>query len=70
MLAGDRDGAAAALSDELDRRDGAIATTPAGLDDRLAALEAAGVNTLVAVPLRATGRRLVRALAAAEALGG
>jgi alkanesulfonate monooxygenase SsuD/methylene tetrahydromethanopterin reductase-like flavin-dependent oxidoreductase (luciferase family) len=49
MLAGDRMGAAAAVTPEL--IDAAcIATTPAGLDDQLAAYEAAGVTTLVAVP--------------------
>ncbi len=49
FLAGDRMGAAAAVSPEL--IDAAcIATTPGGLDDRLAAYEAAGVDTLVAVP--------------------
>ena len=49
MLAGDRVGAAAAVTPEL--IDAAcIATTPAGLDDKLAAYEAAGVTTLVAVP--------------------
>jgi F420-dependent oxidoreductase-like protein len=62
-LAGDRAGAAAAVTPEL--IDAAcIATTPAGLDDRLAAYEAAGTTTLVAVP---GGDRTatVRALAAA-----
>ena len=49
FLEGDRMGAAAAVTPEL--IDAAcIATTPAGLDDKLAAYEAAGVNTLVAVP--------------------
>src|SRR4051794_21180750 len=52
MLSGHRDAAAAALSDELvDAM--SLATTPAGLDDRLAALEACGVDTVVAVPLSA-----------------
>jgi F420-dependent oxidoreductase-like protein len=63
MLAGDRMGAAAAITPEL--IDAAcIATTPGGLDDRLAAYEAAGATTLVAVP---GGDKLavVRALAAA-----
>jgi F420-dependent oxidoreductase-like protein len=63
FLAGDRDAAAAALSDELiDAM--AIATTPAGLDAKLAAFEAAGADTLVVVPC---GDRpaLVRTLAAA-----
>ena len=49
FLAGDRMGAAAAVTPEL--IDAAcIATTPAGLDEKLAAYEAAGVTTLVAVP--------------------
>ncbi len=49
FLAGDRMGAAAAVTPEL--IDAAcIATTPAGLDEKLAAYEAAGVDTLVAVP--------------------
>jgi len=65
-LEGSRDGAAGALSNELiDAM--AIATTPAGLDGRLAAFEAAGADTLVVVPL---GERpaLVRTLA--EAMRG
>jgi F420-dependent oxidoreductase-like protein len=49
MLAGDRVGAAAAVTPELIDAS-SIATTPAGLDDKLAAYEAAGVTTLVAVP--------------------
>jgi F420-dependent oxidoreductase-like protein len=63
MLAGDRAGAAAALTPELIDRT-ALCTTPAGLDDRLAAYERAGATTLVAVPC---GDRpaVVRALAAA-----
>jgi len=64
-LAGDRMGAATALTPEL--IDAAcLATTPAGLDDRLTAYEAAGVDTLVAVP---GGDRAacVRALAHATA---
>jgi len=48
-LAGDRAGAAMAISDELIDCS-CIATTPGGLDDRLAAYEAAGATTLVAVP--------------------
>jgi F420-dependent oxidoreductase-like protein len=49
MLAGDRAGSAAAVTPEL--IDAAcIATTPDGLDDKLAAYEAAGVDTIVAVP--------------------
>ncbi len=47
--AGDRVGSATALTDELIDA-GTIATTPAGLDARLAEYEAAGVDTLVAVP--------------------
>ncbi|MFL5821009.1 MAG: LLM class F420-dependent oxidoreductase [Solirubrobacteraceae bacterium] len=63
MLAGDRVGGAAALTPEL--IDAAcIATTPGGLDDRLAAYQDAGASTLVAVP---SGDRpaVVRTLAAA-----
>src|SRR3954471_22779590 len=49
FLEGSRDSAAAAVSVELiDAM--AIATTPAGLDDRLAAFERAGADTLVVVP--------------------
>ena len=63
-LAGDRDAAAAALTSELIDAT-AVATTPAGLDDRLAAFERAGVDTLVAVPCGADRPAVVRALAAA-----
>jgi len=49
MLAGDRVGAAQAVTPELIDAS-CIATTPAGLDDKLAAYEAAGVDTIVAVP--------------------
>jgi F420-dependent oxidoreductase-like protein len=49
MLDGDRTGAAAAVTPELIDAS-CIATTPAGLDDKLAAYEAAGVDTIVAVP--------------------
>src|SRR4051812_22475238 len=67
MLSGHREAAAAALSDELvDAM--AVATTPGGLDGRLAALEACGVDTVVAVPLSSDRPRLVRLLA--EAVGG
>jgi alkanesulfonate monooxygenase SsuD/methylene tetrahydromethanopterin reductase-like flavin-dependent oxidoreductase (luciferase family) len=67
MLSGHREAAAAALTDELvDAM--ALATTPGGLDDRLAALEACGVDTLVAVPLSSDRPALVRTLA--EAFGG
>lgn len=64
MLAGDRGGAAAAVSDALVDA-GAIATTPVGLDDRLTAYEAAGVTTLLAVPCGDDRSAVVRALAAA-----
>ena len=63
-LAGDRAGAAAAVTDGLVDA-GAIATTPAGLDERLAAYERAGVTTLVGVPCGADRASVVRALAAA-----
>jgi F420-dependent oxidoreductase-like protein len=67
MLSGHREAAAAALSDELvDAM--AVATTPRGLDDRLAALEDCGVDTLVAVPLSSDRPAVVRLLA--EAVGG
>jgi F420-dependent oxidoreductase-like protein len=49
MLAGDRLGAAQAVTPELIDAS-CIATTPAGLDGKLAAYEAAGVDTIVAVP--------------------
>jgi hypothetical protein len=64
-LAGDRIGAAMALTDELIDV-ACIATAPAGLDERLAAYESAGVDTLVAVP---SGDKpaLVRTLAEAAA---
>jgi len=65
MLAGDRVGAALALTDELIDA-GTIATTPDGLDARLAAYAAAGVTTLVAVP-SGDKRGVVEALAAARA---
>jgi hypothetical protein len=63
MLAGDRLGAAQALTDELIDAT-SIACTPAELDGRLAAYEAVGATTLVAVP---TGdkRAVVEALARA-----
>jgi len=63
-LAGDRAGAAAAVTDALVDA-GAIATTPAGLDERLAAYERAGADTLVAVPCGADRPGVIRALAAA-----
>jgi F420-dependent oxidoreductase-like protein len=64
MLGGDRAGAAAAVTDALVDA-GAIATTPAGLDERLAAYERAGVTTLVAVPCGDDKPGVLRALAAA-----
>ncbi|HEY6760061.1 MAG TPA: LLM class flavin-dependent oxidoreductase [Baekduia sp.] len=63
-LAGDRAGAVAAVSDGLVDA-GAIATTPAGLDERLATYERAGVTTLVAVPCGDDKPGVLRALAAA-----
>jgi len=63
-LGGDRAGAAAAVTDALVDA-GAIATTPAGLDERLAAYERAGADTLVAVPCGADRPGVIRALAAA-----
>ena len=63
-LAGDRLGAAAAVTDGLVDA-GAIATTPAGLDERLAIYERAGVTTLVAVPCGDDKPGVLRALAAA-----
>jgi F420-dependent oxidoreductase-like protein len=63
-LAGDRLGAVAAVTDGLIDA-GAIATTPAGLDERLASYERAGVTTLVAVPCGDDRPGVLRALAAA-----
>jgi F420-dependent oxidoreductase-like protein len=63
-LAGDQAGAVAAVSDALVDA-GAIATTPAGLDERLATYERAGVTTLVAVPCGEDKPGVLRALAAA-----
>jgi alkanesulfonate monooxygenase SsuD/methylene tetrahydromethanopterin reductase-like flavin-dependent oxidoreductase (luciferase family) len=63
-LAGDRLGAVAAVTDALVDA-GAIATTPAGLDERLATYERAGVTTLVAVPCGDDKPGVLRALAAA-----
>jgi len=63
-LAGDRAGAVAAVTDDLVDA-GAIATTPAGLDERLAIYERAGVTTLVAVPCGEDKPGVLRALAAA-----
>ncbi len=64
MLEGDRMGAALAVSDAL-IDSSAIATTPDGLPDRLAAYEAAGVTTLVAVPSGDDKAGVVRLLAEA-----
>jgi F420-dependent oxidoreductase-like protein len=64
MLGGDRFGAAAAVTNALVDA-GAIATTPAGLDERLAAYERAGATTIVAVPCGEDRLAVVRALAAA-----
>jgi hypothetical protein len=67
MLSGHREAAAAALTDELvDAM--AVATTPADLDDRLAALESCGVDTVVAVPLSHDRPATVKMLA--EAISG
>jgi F420-dependent oxidoreductase-like protein len=63
-LAGDQAGAIAAVSDGLVDA-GAIATTPTGLDERLATYERAGVTTLVAVPCGDDKPGVLRALAAA-----
>jgi F420-dependent oxidoreductase-like protein len=63
-LAGDRAGAAAAVSDALVDAS-TVATTPARLDERLAQYEHAGVTTLVAVPCGEDRASVVRALAAA-----
>jgi F420-dependent oxidoreductase-like protein len=63
-LAGDRLGAVAAVTDGLVDA-GAIATTPSGLDERLAIYERAGVTTLVAVPCGDDKPGVLRALAAA-----
>ena len=61
FLAGDRQAAAAALTAGLiDAM--AVATTPAGLDERLAAYERAGADTLVVVPLGEDKAAVVRAL--------
>jgi F420-dependent oxidoreductase-like protein len=63
-MTGDRAGAAAAVTDELVDA-GAIATTPRGIDARLAAYERAGVTTLIAVPCGDDRTKVVRVLAAA-----
>ncbi len=63
FLAGDRAGAAAALSDELIDRS-AICCRSSELDERLAAYERAGATTLLAMPF-GDRPRIVAALAAA-----
>jgi F420-dependent oxidoreductase-like protein len=68
FIEGDRAGAAAALSDELIDAN-AVCTDMAGLPDRVAEFERAGVDTLLAMPF---GDRpaIVEALAAAVGAGG
>ena len=61
--AGDREGAAAALSDEIIDST-SICCRPSELDDRLAAYERAGADTLLAMPF-GDRPRIVEALAAA-----
>jgi F420-dependent oxidoreductase-like protein len=61
--AGDREGAAAALSDEL-IEGSAICCRPGELDERLAEYERAGATTLLAMPF-GDRRQIVEALAAA-----
>ena len=63
FMAGDRDGAAAAISDEL-IDSSAICCPPGDLDDRLADYERAGADTLLAMPF-GDRPRIVEALAAA-----
>jgi F420-dependent oxidoreductase-like protein len=63
FLAGDRQGAAAALSDEL-IDSSALCCRPAELDERLAEYERAGANTLLAMPF-GDRPRIVEALATA-----
>jgi F420-dependent oxidoreductase-like protein len=64
FLGGDRERASGALTPALiDAM--ALATTPDGLPDRLAAFEAIGVNTLVAVPCGSDRPAVARALAEA-----
>ena len=63
FMAGDRAGAAAAISDEI--IDGSsICCRPGDLDDRLAEYERAGADTLLAMPF-GDRPRIVEALAAA-----
>jgi F420-dependent oxidoreductase-like protein len=63
-LARDHAGALAALPDDLVDHLGVV-TTPAGLDDRLAAYEGAGVDTLVCIPCGPDRPLIVDTLAAA-----
>ena len=63
FMAGDREGAAAALSDEIIDST-SICCRPAELDERLAAYERAGADTLLAMPF-GDRPRIVQALAAA-----
>jgi hypothetical protein len=65
FIAGDRAGAAAALSDELIESN-AICTDLAGLPARIAQFDSAGVDTLLAMPF-GDRRAIVRALAEAAA---
>jgi hypothetical protein len=62
--AGDRMGAAMALSDEL-IDSCAVCTTPGGIDDALARYEALGADTVLAMPF-GDRPRIVEALAAAN----
>jgi hypothetical protein len=68
FMAGDRDGAAAALSDELIDRT-AICCPARELDERLADYERAGAKTLLAMPF-GDRPRIVEALAAAVPAAG
>jgi F420-dependent oxidoreductase-like protein len=63
-LARDHAGALDALPDDLVDHMGVV-TTPAGLDDRLAAYERAGVDTLVCIPCGPDRRLIVDTLTAA-----
>lgn len=68
FLSGDRAGAAAAVDDAL-LDITTIATTPVGLDDRLAAYERTGIDGLLVVPCGDT-ERLIPTLGAALQLRG
>jgi F420-dependent oxidoreductase-like protein len=68
-LAGDRPGAAAALSDAL-IDEAAIAVTPDGLEDRLLAAFDGGATTVLALPMGPDKAGAVRALAEAGARVG